>query len=122
MVVSSGSNQMTTDRSKLFDSADDFFSKNGSAWMTVSPAAAMQICMAAAANGKVVSRIEGGIWHSPGFESRHDCIWDGADPPMTEIEANINNLCGLEFIKEEMHLHSVFILTTPSFHMKISGE
>ena len=104
---------MGSPRDILFDSSADFHLENGSAWMRLSPQAAVEVCLTAAANGKVIARIEGGIWHSPGFEARHDCIWDGADPPLDESAAHQNNLAAADFIKDEMVAHSVFILTAP---------
>lgn len=104
---------MNSPRDVLFENAIDFFSRDGSVWMRLSPTAAVEVCMAAAAQGKVVARIEGGIWHAPGFEARHDCIWDGADPPISESDAHLNNLSAADFIREEMEFHTVFILTAP---------
>lgn len=97
----------------LFDSAADFYLNDGSVWMPLSPRAAVEVCLTAAASGRLIARIEGGIWHDPGFEARLDCIWDGADPPLPESAAHQNNLEAAEFIKEEMDFHSVFILTAP---------
>jgi hypothetical protein len=105
--------KMDASRNVLFDSSADFYSEDGSVWMRLSPHAAVEVCLTAAANGKVIARIEGGIWHSPGFEARHDCIWDGADPPLDELAAHQNNLAAADFIREEMDVHSVFILTAP---------
>jgi len=105
---------MERQRHVLFESSSDFFKMDGSVWMRLSPRAALEVCVAAAVNRKVIARIEGGIWHSPGFEARHDCIWDGMDPPIDEPAAHQNNLAAAEFIKEEMNFHSVFILTAPS--------
>ncbi|WP_244102159.1 hypothetical protein [Burkholderia ambifaria] len=73
---------MNIDRSRVYDSADDFFSLDGSIVMKLSTEAAIAVCEQAAQHGLVVARIEGGIWHFPGFEARLDCIWDGADPPI----------------------------------------
>lgn len=104
---------MGSPRDVLFDHAGDFFSLKGSVWMRLTPAAAVDVCIRAAAEGLVVARIEGGVWHAPGFEARHDCIWDGADPPISESEAHLNNLTAADFIREEMECHDVFILTAP---------
>ncbi len=104
---------MNSPRDILFENAADFFSHEGSVWMRLSPTAAVEVCMAAAAHGRIVARIEGGICHSPGFEARLDCIWDGADPPISESDAHLNNLIAAGFIREEMDCHTVFILTAP---------
>lgn len=102
-----------TDRSRLYKSPDDFFGLDGSVVMRLSPEAAIGVCERAASEGVVVSRIEGGIWLNPGFESRLDCIWDGADPPLTQASAHTNNLLALEFIQTQAAAHSAFILTAP---------
>jgi Colicin-E5 Imm protein len=105
---------MNFPRDMLYKNAADFFLAEGSVWMRLSPAAAIDVCMIAAANGIIVARIEGGIWHSPGFEMRLDCIWDGADPPISESDAHLNNLAAADFIREEMDFHTAFIFTAPS--------
>lgn len=104
---------MSLPKNEIFLNAEDFFMLKGSVWMRMVPAAAVEVCIRAAAEGLVVARIEGGIWHSPGFEARHDCIWDGADPPISEPEAHLNNLLAANFIRAEMDNHDVFILTAP---------
>ena len=101
------------DRTHLYDSPDDFFSLMGSVSMRLSPKAAVAVCERAAPQGLIVARIEGGIWLDPGFESRLDCIWDGADPPLSQSEAHANNLKAAEFIQEQAVVHSAFILTAP---------
>jgi len=62
--------------------AGDFFSLRGSIVMKLTTEAAVGACEQAAQQGLLISRIEGGIWHTPGFEARIDCIWDGAEPPL----------------------------------------
>ena len=59
----------------------------------------------------VVARIEGGIWHFPGFEARLDCIWDGVDPPVDVGVAEQNNLAAAEFVHSESLEHDVFVVT-----------
>lgn len=104
---------MEFERDKLYDIAEDFFSAQGSGVMKLSPEAAITVCLTASMRGFVVARVEGGIWHNPGFEARLDCIWDGADPPMDVATANRNNLDAAEFIREESKVHSIFIITAP---------
>lgn len=103
---------MKVDRARLYDSSIDFFELNGSVVMKLTPNAAQEVCNKALEHGLVVVRIEGGIWHNPGFEARLDCIWDGVDPPVSETEAAINNARALEMIREEIEVHDVFIITT----------
>jgi len=102
------------DRSRLYESPDDFFNLKGSVVMRLSPQAAIGVCERAAAFGLVVARVEGGIWLSPLFESRVDCIWDGADPPLEEAAAHANNTLAAKFIRDQADVHSAFILTAPS--------
>jgi hypothetical protein len=104
---------MKRDVGQRYTLAEDFFALEGSVAMKLTPAAAIDVCRIAAQRGLVIARIEGGIWHSPGFESRLDCIWDGADPPLTFVEAQRNNEDAAKFIAEEKDLHDVFILTAP---------
>jgi len=104
---------MNIDRSRIYDSADDFFSLDGSIVMKLSTDAAVAVCERAAQHGLVVARIEGGIWHFPGFEARLDCIWDGADPPIDLDAAERNNQRAAEFIRSESPPHDVFLVTSP---------
>ena len=105
---------MSPDRSVLYDSADSFFTLSGSVVMKLTPAAAIQVCREAGRRGIMVLRVEGGIWHSPGFEARIDCIWDGADPPTNQAKVHDNNVRAARFIQAESSVHSAFILTTTS--------
>jgi len=102
---------MKIDLQRLYDSSDDFFSLNGSIVMKLSADAAISVCERATQKGLVIVRIEGGIWHSPGFEARLDCIWDGVDPLVDVDAAEQNNLAAAEFIRAETQVHDVFIVT-----------
>jgi hypothetical protein len=104
---------MEADRNKLYDSAQFFFDDAGSGAMKLSPEAAIEVCRAASSRGLVVARVEGGIWHHPGFEARLDCIWDGADPPLEQSEAEVNNRNAANFIREERGEHDAFVITAP---------
>lgn len=102
---------MTSNRVELFDQPEMFFSTAGSAVMKLTPSAAAKACESASAHDLVVVRVEGGIWHNPGFEARVDCIWDGDDPPLCGNQVRENNLEAVEFIRSESATHSAFILT-----------
>lgn len=104
---------MDIDKSLLYESPQAFFDLGGSVTMRLSPRAAMQVCADAARKGLVVARVEGGIWHAPGFESRLDCIWDGQDPPLDQAQASGNNQEAAQFIASQTPAHSAFILTAP---------
>lgn len=104
---------MAVDRARLYESSADFFKLGGSVIMKLTPAAAIAVCKEAAQRGFVVARVEGGIWHNPGFEARLDCIWDGDDPPIDRNAADANNGRAAEFIKSQSPMHSAFILTAP---------
>lgn len=106
---------MTVDRARLYDSASDFFSLRGSVSMRLEARAAIDVCRMAADRGLVVSRIEGGVWRHPGFESRLDCIWDGRDPPLSIDSARENNEEAALFVNGKAESEcNVFILTAPS--------
>lgn len=81
--------------------------------MKLSADAAIAVCERAVQHGLVGARIEGGIWHSPGFEARLDCIWDGVDPPVDVGAAEQNNLAAAEFIRSESQMHDAFDVTAP---------
>lgn len=104
---------MKIDRQRRYDSPDEFFSLGGTVVMKLSVDAAIAVCERAHQHSLVVARIEGGIWHFPGFEARVDCIWDGVDPPVDLGTAKPNNLAAAEFIRSESPAHDVFILTAP---------
>ena len=106
---------MKIDRRRLYTLSDDFFSLGGSVIMKLSSEAAVQVCEQAANYGLVVSRVEGGIWHFPGFEARIDCIWDGDDPPVDAARAKTNNAVAANFIRSESVVHDAFIITAPRF-------
>ena len=105
---------MNVDLQKRYESSDDFFALSGSVVMKVSADAAIAICLAAAEHGLVIARIEGGIWHKPGFEARLDCIWDGVDPPVDQGSAEQNNDAAADFVRSERELHDTFVITAPS--------
>lgn len=101
------------DRGKLYRDSEDFFRLGGSVTMRLTRAAACEVCEQAAAKGILVARIEGGVWQDPGFESRLDAIWDGADPPISTEDAHQNNLAARAFVEKQPSLHTAFILTAP---------
>jgi Colicin-E5 Imm protein len=104
---------MKIDLQQRYESSDDFFNLDGSVVMKVSADAAVAICEHAARHGLVVARIEGGIWHAPGFEARLDCIWDGVEPPVDQRTAEQNNRMAVEFIQAERMMHDVYVITAP---------
>jgi len=104
---------MKVDRQYRYESSSEFFTLDGSVIMKLSRDAAVKVCELAAQRGLVVARIEGGIWHSPGFEARLDCIWDGVDPPVELDVAEENNIEAANFIRSKSEMHDVFIITAP---------
>lgn len=98
------------DRNKLYIEAESFFSLSGSNVMKISSNAAAHVCEKAESEGVVITRIEGGIWHSPGFESRLDCIWD-RNPSLCRTPS-LTNEKARNFIVEESDEHNVFILSS----------
>jgi hypothetical protein len=104
---------MEVDRSRLYDSSEDFFAVGGSCVMKLTTKAAIETCERAAEYGFLVARVEGGIWRNPGFEARVDCIWDGLDPPVDRDTAEGNNRIAVDFILSESAVHDAFVLTAP---------
>lgn len=104
---------MRGERNKLYDSAHNFFDAAGSGAMKLSADAAIAVCVEAANRKLVIARVEGGIWHNPGFEARLDCIWDGADPPLDHAAVVQNNIRAADFIRRQRETHDAFILTAP---------
>jgi hypothetical protein len=86
--------------------------------MKLSSDAAIEACLMAAHHGLVIARIEGGIWHAPGFEARLDCIWDSPDGPLDEKAAEENNREAARFVEEERVKHQAFILTALPLAMR----
>ena len=101
---------MNIDSLRRYESADDFFALNGSVVMKMTVAAAISVCEQAISHGLVVSRVEGGIWHNPGFEARLDCIWDGADSSVDKVSVEKSNRFAAIFIKSESFQHDTFII------------
>jgi hypothetical protein len=91
---------------------EDFFELYGSIVMILTTEAAIDVCQRAAWRGLLVSRIEGGIWHNPGFEARIDCIWDGGEPPLDTQAAHKNNLAAIEFIRSKLPEHDSFVISS----------
>jgi hypothetical protein len=100
-------------RNQLVQDPERFFSPDSPGVVKLSAAAAISVCGMAASRGYVISRIEGGIWHAPGFEARLDCIWDGADPPLDANDAKTNNAEAAAFVRELSASHTAFVLTAP---------
>jgi len=89
----------------------DFFNLDGSAKMKLTRDAAIATCEYASEIGFFVWRIEGGVWHNPGFEARVDSIWDGGfDPGLSALIEN--NERAVSFLKEEPVEIDAFIVTT----------
>lgn len=103
---------MSCDLSVLYDDADLFFRHAGVSSMKLTATAALEVCQKALAFGVMVTRVEGGIWHNPGFEARVDCIWDGCSPPITQNDARANNCRAADFVVMESKAHDVFVITT----------
>lgn len=108
---------MTNKKDKItcamrYESDKDFFDLDGSIVMFLTTAAALAVCASAARRGFMIYRIEGGIWHFPGFEPRTDCIWDGGEPPISMQEAEEDNHAAARFIVSKSDIHDVWIITT----------
>ncbi|MGY2197382.1 colicin immunity protein [Pseudomonas gingeri] len=102
------------DRSKVFESGEEFFLQDGSGVMKLSGAAAFKVFELASQKGLAVSRVEGFIWHkSTGkFEARLDAIFYGLTNPVGELESIRNNEKAKVSTEEDISLgHDVFIVT-----------
>ncbi len=118
---------MAVDRSIRYEDADKFFELGGSSIMKLTVEGALEVCVAALEHGFAVVRIEGGIWHDPGFEARRDCIWDKGDTPMSHEEAKNLNDDASEFIRSMASTeaegygrgHDVFILMAGEYDKPI---
>jgi len=105
---------MSINKTHKYEEAEPFFELGGSVVMILGAEAAISVCLLAASRGRVVARVEGGIWHSPGFEARVDCIWDGIDPPTSREQADENNQLAAQFIRDEAGVHDSFVITAPT--------
>lgn len=101
---------MSFDRTACYKDPYLFFSLNGNAVMKLEVDAAIQLCDLALDFDCMIARVEGGIWHNPGFESRLDCIWDRSH--ILDEQPEKANKSAKEFIKEESSEHNAFIITT----------
>jgi hypothetical protein len=99
------------ERVKLYEAAEDFYELEGNIVMILTPSAAAEVCLMAAEQDLVVFRVEGGFWHAPGFEARLDCIWDGADPPISVEDAAANNRAAAEYIRVKSDIHNAFVVS-----------
>ncbi|MDZ7644948.1 MAG: hypothetical protein U5K76_12500 [Woeseiaceae bacterium] len=99
---------MALDRSKLYEDID-FFELHGHAVMMLTPEAAQKVCELASDQGLTIGRVEGGIWHDPGFEARLDRIWDVRDE--ARGECHVANHDAARFIRSWSDEHGVFILS-----------
>ena len=101
------------DRTTLFENAEAFFAKSGSPWMKLPRAIASEVIEGCSKRQVAVSIVEGGIWHSPGFEHRLDAIWHSefdVKPGDSLVEKNNNE--ALSFIKQLPSNHDVAIIST----------
>lgn len=103
---------MKIDPQQRYEFSDSFFSLEGSVVMKLSADAAVEVCERASQHGLFIARVEGGVWHFPGFEARLDCIWDSVAFPIGDRAAEKNNLAAADFIRSERQLHDAFIVTT----------
>lgn len=102
---------MCIDGTQLYDDGFLFFQLNGNAVMRLTRTAAISVCRLATDRGLHVLRVEGGIWHSPGFEARVDSIWDSKFGEINDCSIVGNNQSAESFIKgEELYIDS-YILT-----------
>lgn len=90
----------------LADDEDAFWSSQ-KAKVFLTAAAAVAVCATATAQGRLVWRIEGGIWRSPGFEARLDAIWDSK--PGMDLESN--NQLARRMIAEDNEGCDAFVIT-----------
>lgn len=108
---------MLFDKNKLYELPEDFFELHGNISMKLTAFAAIKVCQEASKRQLGIYRVEGGIWHNPGFEARIDCIWDsnlfliGNSRSVTLDELEGNNAKAEEFILDECIEHNVFIIS-----------
>lgn len=69
--------------------------------------AASAVCASATRYGRLVWRIEGGIWRNPGFEARLDAIWD-SKPDLT---IGSNNRLAIRMIADDNEGCDAFVIT-----------
>ncbi|QOW59974.1 colicin transporter [Treponema pedis] len=101
------------DRNKRYENHMTFFELGGNGIMKLSTLAAIDVCKECTHKGMYVWKIEGGVWHNPGFEAQIDCIWDSRFQPKNNFNPTLedNNRLAENFVKEEMVNHDVFIVT-----------
>lgn len=102
---------MNLDLWKLYDDSLDFFRLSGNAVMKLTSKASQEVCIAATSHHLTIVRIEGGFHGNKGFESRRDCIWDGLDTPISQKNAQENNIRAENFIREHSNIHNAFVVT-----------
>lgn len=106
--------------SKIHDDSNEFFNNNGSAKMYLTCAAAMQVCQHATVLGRVVGRIEGGIWNDNEFEARLDCIWDV--PDNYDNDCRKSNELARQFVKTRSANHNAFVISLAKRADKMSSQ
>lgn len=97
------------EKNHLYTSSEDFFLNGGNNTMKLGSMAAIDVCRKSVSNGFIVSRVEGGIWHNPGFEMRLDCIWDRSS--LLENSPDLASEQAVIFIQEESVEHDAFIVS-----------
>ena len=101
------------DKSKRFLSAPDYFESGAKIWMRMSRCAAVEVAKIAFKKGYLIEIIEGGLWHSPGFQPRTSCIWHCAiTPPYTGRNVSASNRDAKNFILTADLEIDTFILTS----------
>jgi hypothetical protein len=86
---------------RVIQDADEFLRDRRDGALLSGPAA-VNACLLAGFCDLYVGRIEGGIFHDPGFESRMDSIWTGIREPESREEAVRWNQEAAAFVSDQM--------------------
>jgi hypothetical protein len=101
---------MNIDKYALYENSEDFFNLNGSNWMRLTREAAQKVCKQSIDKNLIITWVDGGIWHFPGFEPR-DAVWYSQKNTIGSLEdLKRNNLSALKSINDEMIEINVFII------------
>jgi hypothetical protein len=101
-------------RGVRFDDPDSFFEEDGSVWMRLTRAGAVEVARRASNQKIIIVMVEGGAWQYPGFKSKLDAIWKSKiDPPCDVKAAEHSNRQAKNFIENCSSETDVFIITAP---------
>ena len=92
---------MSLNLGNIFEDHREFIHRNDRNSLILTSKAAEEACRQASIFGLSIAKVEGGLWHNPGFESRIDAIWETRNYPASLDEVRKLNALAADFIRDQ---------------------